>query len=96
MNIKSSAAIPITFVFLMAIGCAEADPSKSSAIERATSVESTLTSTGVPSSPEPAAPHWRTWAHTRHAKATGLWRVEIRSVEGSLLASVPFEVEQAD
>jgi Protein of unknown function (DUF2914) len=42
------------------------------------------------------APRWRTWAYTWHAKETGLWRVEIRSVEGSLLASVPFEVEQAD
>jgi hypothetical protein len=198
MNIKSRAAIPVTFVFLTAIGCTEANPPKSSTMERATSVESTLTSTGVPSSPEPAvtetpeppvpeiaeappteedrsfdpdlqsedgltiqrlvtasgiedrepvaassvfrsddervyafievsnasaedealmahfirpdgrvsggielripatAPRWRTWAYTRHAKETGLWRVEIRSVEGSLLAAVPFEVEQAD
>lgn len=41
----------------------------------------------------PAVPRWRTWAHTRHAKKPGLWRVEIRNVAGSLLGALPFEVE---
>ena len=42
-----------------------------------------------------AAPRWRTWAHTRHAKKPGLWRVEIRSADGTLLGALPFEVEPA-
>ena len=42
-----------------------------------------------------AAPRWRTWAHTRHAKKPGLWRVEIRSPDGTLLGALPFEVEPA-
>lgn len=40
-----------------------------------------------------AAPRWRTWAYTEHAKALGLWRVEIRDAEGALLAALPFEIE---
>ena len=38
------------------------------------------------------APRWRTWAYTRHAKAPGIWRVEIRNREGVLLGVLPFEV----
>ena len=41
----------------------------------------------------PSVPRWRTWAHTKHAKAPGLWRVEIRSTEGAILGALPFEVE---
>ncbi len=41
----------------------------------------------------PAVPRWRTWAHTRHAKKPGLWRVEIRSIDGGLIGALPFEVE---
>ena len=41
----------------------------------------------------PSVPRWRTWAYTRHAKAPGLWRVEIRDVDGTLLGALPFEVE---
>ncbi|UCH30342.1 MAG: DUF2914 domain-containing protein, partial [Myxococcales bacterium] len=40
-----------------------------------------------------SAPRWRTWAYTRYAKKPGLWRVEIRDVNGSLIAALPFEVE---
>lgn len=39
------------------------------------------------------APRWRTWAYTRHAKDPGLWRVELRTLEGALLGALPFEVE---
>jgi hypothetical protein len=39
------------------------------------------------------APRWRTWAFTEHAREPGLWRVEIRSSEGSLVGALPFEVE---
>ena len=39
------------------------------------------------------APRWRTWAYTKHAKEPGLWRVEIRNEQGSLLGALPFEVE---
>jgi hypothetical protein len=39
------------------------------------------------------APRWRTWAFTEHAKEPGLWRVEIRSSDGSLVGALPFEVE---
>lgn len=39
------------------------------------------------------APRWRTWAYTRNAKKTGLWRVELRSEDGTLLGALPFEVE---
>ena len=39
------------------------------------------------------APRWRTWAFTEHAKEPGLWRVEIRSSDGSLIGALPFEVE---
>ena len=42
-----------------------------------------------------ASPRWRTWAHTGHAKKPGLWRVEIRSADGTLLGALPFEVEPA-
>lgn len=38
-------------------------------------------------------PRWRTWAYTRNAKEPGLWRVEIRNEDGSLLGALPFEVE---
>ena len=41
----------------------------------------------------PTVPRWRTWAHTRHAKKPGLWRVEIRSIDGNLIGALPFEVE---
>ena len=41
----------------------------------------------------PAVPRWRTWAHTKHAKKPGLWRVEIRSTDGTLLGALPFEVD---
>ena len=41
----------------------------------------------------PTVPRWRTWAHTKHAKKPGLWRVEIRSTDGTLLGALPFEVE---
>jgi hypothetical protein len=44
---------------------------------------------GIP----PAVPRWRTWAHTKHAKKPGLWRVEIRSTDGTLLGALPFEVD---
>ena len=40
-----------------------------------------------------AAPRWRTWAYTRNATKAGLWRVEIRSEDGTLLGALPFEVE---
>ena len=40
-----------------------------------------------------SAPRWRTWAYTRHAKAPGIWRVEIRNPEGVLLGVLPFEVK---
>jgi len=43
----------------------------------------------------PAVPRWRTWAHTKHAKKPGLWRVEIRNTDGTLLGALPFEVEPA-
>jgi hypothetical protein len=43
----------------------------------------------------PAVPRWRTWAYTKHAKQPGLWRVEIRGVDGTLLGALPFEVEPA-
>jgi hypothetical protein len=44
---------------------------------------------GIPAS----VPRWRTWAHTKHAKKPGLWRVEIRSTDGTLLGALPFEVD---
>lgn len=40
-----------------------------------------------------AVPRWRTWAFTRHFDTPGLWRVEIRDPEGSVLGALPFEVE---
>jgi hypothetical protein len=42
-----------------------------------------------------SVPRWRTWAYTRHFDAPGLWRVEIRDEEGSLLGALPFEVDAA-
>lgn len=42
-----------------------------------------------------SVPRWRTWAYTRHAKSSGLWRVEIRDEEGTLIGALPFEVEAA-
>jgi hypothetical protein len=44
---------------------------------------------GIP----PSVPRWRTWAHTKHAKKDGLWHVEIRSADGTLLGALPFEVD---
>lgn len=41
----------------------------------------------------PTVPRWRTWAFTRNAKEPGSWRVEIRSIDGSVLGALPFEVE---
>ena len=40
-----------------------------------------------------ATPRWRTWAYTRNATKPGLWRVEIRSDDGTLVGALPFEVE---
>lgn len=40
-----------------------------------------------------ATPRWRTWAYTRNARKPGLWRVEIRSDDGTLIGALPFEVE---
>jgi hypothetical protein len=40
-----------------------------------------------------SVPRWRTWAYTRHAKTPGLWRVEIRDDEGTLMGALPFEIE---
>ena len=40
-----------------------------------------------------SVPRWRTWAYTRHAKEPGLWRVEIRDVDGNLIGALPFEVQ---
>ncbi len=40
----------------------------------------------------PSVPRWRTWAYTQHAKAPGLWRIEIRDPDGALIAALPFEV----
>ena len=195
MNIKSRIIAPIVLVLLASVGCNEATPPKSDAIERATLPKPTLTSTSPPAAPKPveekkpepsapeveepqpveeahpfepdlqsvdgitivrlitapevehrepvapsavfrgheervyafvevsnesdeekvlwvhfigpdgqvsggieldipsAVPRWRTWAHTRHAKKPGLWRVEIRSADGTLLGALPFEVE---
>lgn len=195
MNIKRRVTIPIVLVLLSAVGCNEAKPSESSAIERATSTKPSLTSTAPLAPPKPmeekksdlsvpeavqapsgetkplvepvlqdtdglmirrlvtapevehrepvaassvferdeervyafvevsnesdeakvlvvhfigpdgqvsggielnippAVPRWRTWAHTKHAKKPGLWRVEIRSTDGALLGALPFEVD---
>lgn len=41
----------------------------------------------------PKVPRWRTWAYNKHANKPGLWRVEIRSVDGTVLGALPFEVE---
>jgi len=40
-----------------------------------------------------STPRWRTWAYTRNATKPGLWRVEIRSDDGTLVGALPFEVE---
>lgn len=194
MNIKRRVTIPVVLVLLATVGCNEAKPSESGAIERATSTEPSLTSTVPLASPKPmeekkpdlsapevvkappeetkplvapvlqgmdglvirrlvtapevehrepvaassvferdeervyvfvevsnesdeaevllvhfigpdeqvsggielnippAVPRWRTWAHTKHAKKPGSWRVEIRSTDGALLGALPFEV----
>jgi hypothetical protein len=42
-----------------------------------------------------SVPRWRTWAYTRHAKDPGLWRVEIRDAQGTLIGALPFEIEEA-
>jgi hypothetical protein len=39
-------------------------------------------------------PRWRTWAYTRFADEAGLWRIEVRSAAGVLLAALPFEVAE--
>jgi len=44
---------------------------------------------GIP----PSVPRWRTWAHTKHAKEPGLWHVEVRGTDGTLLGALPFEVD---
>jgi len=184
MNIKRRITLPIVLVVLAVVGCNEAKPSRSHAIERATSTKPSLTSTVPSALPKPVAekkpdlsesepsiepvlqtmdgltirrlvtapavehrepvaasvlferdeervyafvevsnesdeakvllvhfigpdgrvsgginlkipaavPRWRTWAHTKHAKKPGLWRVEIRNTDGGLLGAVPFEV----
>jgi len=51
---------------------------------------------GIELSIPATVPRWRTWAYTKHAKEPGLWRVEIRAVDGSLLGALPFEVQLAD
>jgi len=198
MNIKPRATLSTVLVVLTAIGCTETKPSKPSAIERAASTKSTLTSTVAATKPEPAptrppeepalelvqtpppkeersfepelrsmaglsiqrlvtsskiegrepvaassvlrqddervyafvevrnesedaqalmayfigpdgqlsggielripaaVPRWRTWAYTRHAKKPGLWHVEIRGVDGTLLGALAFEVESSE
>ena len=40
-----------------------------------------------------STPRWRTWAYTRNATKPGLWRVEIRSEDGTRIGALPFEVE---
>ena len=41
----------------------------------------------------PSVARWRTWAFTRWAKEPGLWRVEVRDLDGELVGALPFEVE---
>mgnify|MGYP001812336322 FL=1 len=43
-----------------------------------------------------SVPRWRTWAYTRHAKQPGLWRVEVRDLDGELIGALPFEVQPSD
>ena len=43
-----------------------------------------------------SVPRWRTWAYTRHAKQVGLWRVEVRDLDGELVGALPFEVQPSD
>ena len=43
-----------------------------------------------------SVPRWRTWAYTRHAKQPGLWRVEVRDLDGELVGALPFEVQPSD
>lgn len=38
------------------------------------------------------SPRWRTWAYTERAEEHGPWRVEVRSEDGALVGSLPFEV----
>ncbi len=35
---------------------------------------------------------WRTWAYTERAEEHGLWRVEVRSDDGTLVGTLPYEV----
>ncbi len=55
MNIKRTITIPIVLVVLAAVGCNEAKPSRSNAIERATSAKPLLTSTAPSALPTPVA-----------------------------------------
>ena len=58
MNIKPRIAIPIMLVLLTAVGLHRIKAAGvRRAIERATSVEPTLTSTALPAAPEPVAKH---------------------------------------
>ncbi len=36
---------------------------------------------------------WRTWAYSRNIQAKGEWEAEVRSVEGTLLGAIRFDVE---
>ena len=53
MNIKRIFIITVTAASVLALGCTEAKPQKSEAIDRATSKEPTLTSTTAPAVPKP-------------------------------------------
>lgn len=41
-----------------------------------------------------SVPRWRTWAYTRFFDEAGLWRVEVRNAEGTLVGALPFEVAE--
>lgn len=53
----------------------------------------TTVSGGIELQVPASAPRWRTWAYTRYAKKPGLWRVEIRDLDGNLLGALPFEIQ---
>lgn len=48
---------------------------------------------GIELSIPPNVPRWRTWAFTKHAKEPGLWRVDVRNLDGELLGALSFEVD---